>query len=59
VTPQDLYKRAVYQHAASRKSNNLSGSDAPPAPLTVPLPGTVVAVACGFRSSAVICEVPE
>jgi len=58
VTPADIYKKVVYEHATSRMSNDLSQGDAPPMPVTVELPGRVVSLSCGFRSSAVICEVP-
>lgn len=58
VTPQDLYKRAVYQHAQSRSSNQFSGPDVPESPMAVELPGTIVSIQTGFRNSAVICEVP-
>ncbi|CAE7239533.1 HERC6 [Symbiodinium natans] len=59
VTPADIYKQVAYQHVASRMSNDLSQTDAPPMPVPVDLPGRVVSLACGFRSSAVICEVPD
>ena len=58
VTPSDLYKRAVYQHAQSQKSNQFSGPDVPESPVAKELPGNIVSIQCGFRNSAVICEVP-
>jgi len=59
VTPADIYKQVAYRHVTSRLSNDLTGGDAPPMPVPVELPGRVVSLSCGFRSSAVICEVPQ
>lgn len=54
LTLYDLYKQAVYRHAATGGSEQ----DAPVPPITVHLPGTVSFISCGFRNSAVVCEVP-
>mmetsp|Transcript_35772 Transcript_35772/g.64897 ORF Transcript_35772/g.64897 Transcript_35772/m.64897 type:complete len:605 (-) Transcript_35772:56-1870(-) len=55
VTAHDIYKQAMYRHAANKTGENA----APAAPISVPLPGKVTHVISGFRNSAVICEIPD
>eukprot|EP00930_Biecheleria_cincta_P101419 TRINITY_DN93070_c0_g1_i1.p1 TRINITY_DN93070_c0_g1~~TRINITY_DN93070_c0_g1_i1.p1 ORF type:complete len:611 (+),score=85.22 TRINITY_DN93070_c0_g1_i1:26-1858(+) len=57
LTPQDIYKQAMYRHASERMEKG-KDADVPLPPVQVALPGRVTSVACGFRSSALICEVP-
>jgi len=56
VTAHDIYKRAMYRHATARGKTS---EEVPAPPKVDKFPGTVTSISCGFRSSAVICEVPQ
>jgi len=45
--------------ASAEPTVDAEGKRVAPAPVIVELPGRIDAIACGFRNSAVICEVPS